>query len=466
MRTIRLALAAALALGCPVAASADTWDVTVGPGNLFAPANLTIQAGDVVRWTNTGAIHNVVADDGSFTSGEPSGGAWVFSHTFPSAGSFPYHCSLHGAPGGVGMAGVVTVQGGGGGSPGSLRFSSAGYSVSETGGAATITVERVGGDDGAVSVQYATANGSAQAGSDYLATSGTLDWASGDDDARTFQVQILDDSLDEANETVQLSLSNPTGGAVLGSPAAATLTIVDDDEPAGSPGTLRFAAGAVSVSEGADMVSLTVVRDGGAIGAVSAQLTTADGTAVAGSDYVAFGQPVVFGDGDATAKVVHVMLIDDAIEESAETFSATLSAPSGGASLGSPSTATVTITDDDVSPICVADDHTLCLNQDRFRVRVTWVDFQGGTGQAFALPYTADSGFFYFFGPDNLEVLVKVLDACVPFERYWVFFAVASNVEYHIEVADTHHGLSKVYDNPPGVFAPATGDTDAFATCP
>ena len=76
----------------------------------FTPAQLTIQVGDVVRWTNVSGTHNVVADDNSFTSGSPSSTAWVYEHTFSSAGSNPYYCSLHGGVGGVGMSGVVTVE--------------------------------------------------------------------------------------------------------------------------------------------------------------------------------------------------------------------------------------------------------------------------------------------------------------------------------------------------------------------
>ena len=122
--------------------------------------------------------------------------------------------------------------------------------------------------------------------------------------------------------------------------------------------------------------------------------------------------------------------------------------------------------DDDFPSVCVEDANTLCLNNDRFRVRVVWTDFEQNTGQAFALPYTADSGFFYFFGADNLEILIKVLNACNPFERYWVYFAVASNVAYTVEVVDVVGQQVKTYTNPPGVYAPATGDNDAFATCP
>lgn len=455
------ALSILLAAG---AARAMVFDVTVGPGTTFSPKNLTIQAGDSVHWVSAGGTHNVRADDNSFTSGA-AGSGWTFTHAFPSAGSFPYHCEVHGGPGGVGMSGTVTVQAAGG-TPGALRFAVASSSISEAGGAATISVQRVGGDNGAVSVGYATANGSAQAGSDYTATSGTLNWADNDDTAKSFQVQVTDDPNDEANETVQLALSNPTGGATLGSPAAATLTIQDNDAPSGSPGTLRLSSASYSATEGGGNATLSVVRDGGTTGAVSVAFATADGGALAGADYLAASGTVNFGAGDNAAKTIEVPLIDDGVEEAPESFTVALSTPGGGAALGAPSSATVTVGDDDFPTVCVEDDHTLCLNNNRFRVRTTWTDFQGTSGQAFALPYTADSGFFYFFDQANLEMLIKVLNACNPFERYWVYFAVASNVEYRVEVVDTGAGQVKTYFNPAGTYAPATGDNDAFATCP
>ena len=101
MRIRRLALAAALA-SIATAAAAVTHDVTVGPGTTFSPSQLTIAAGDTVRWTNAGGVHNAVADGGAFSSGAPASNAWVFSFTFQNAGTFPYHCEVHGAPGGVG----------------------------------------------------------------------------------------------------------------------------------------------------------------------------------------------------------------------------------------------------------------------------------------------------------------------------------------------------------------------------
>jgi YVTN family beta-propeller protein len=114
---------------------------------------------------------------------------------------------------------------------GTLQFSAATYSVGEAGGSVTITVTRVGGSTGAVGASFATSDGTATAGSDYTAASGTLSWADGDSAPKTFVVPILQDALVEGNETVNLTLSAPTGGATLGAPSTAVLTIVDDDAP-------------------------------------------------------------------------------------------------------------------------------------------------------------------------------------------------------------------------------------------
>jgi subtilisin-like proprotein convertase family protein len=115
----------------------------------------------------------------------------------------------------------------GGGTAGTVQFSSATYSVNENGGTATITVTRTGGTS-AFSVNYATSNGTATAGLDYTAASGTLNFADGET-SKTFNVSIIDDTLAEPNETVNLALSGPTNGATIGTPGTAVLTIVDND---------------------------------------------------------------------------------------------------------------------------------------------------------------------------------------------------------------------------------------------
>ncbi len=109
---------------------------------------------------------------------------------------------------------------------------------------------------------------------------------------------------------------------------------------------------------------------------------------------------------------------------------------------------------------------TLCLNDDRFKVEVDWKDFDGRSGPGIALPRTDDSGTFFFFDPDNTELLLKVLDGCRRNGHYWVFYAATTNVEFSISVTDTLSGQSRVYDNPLGRPAPAIIDTQAFATCP
>ena len=76
----------------------------------FSPAQLTINAGDTVRWTNKQGTHNVVSDDNLFTSGDPSSANWVYEFVFDSPGTYPYYCVLHGGPNGSGMAGIINVQ--------------------------------------------------------------------------------------------------------------------------------------------------------------------------------------------------------------------------------------------------------------------------------------------------------------------------------------------------------------------
>ncbi len=197
-----------------------------------------------------------------------------------------------------------------------LQFNSATYSVNEGGGTATISLTRTGGSSGAVSVQYATSNGSATAGQDYTATSGTLTWADGDSSPRSFTVPITDDTLNEANETVNVALSNPGGGATLGSPSTAVLTIVDDD-PAPS-----LSINDVSQAEGNS--STTTFSFSVTLSAASGQPVTADyatvaGTATLGNDFQPASGTLTFVPGE-TQKPITVLVNGDTQDEPDETF--------------------------------------------------------------------------------------------------------------------------------------------------
>ncbi len=121
----------------------------------------------------------------------------------------------------------------------------------------------------------------------------------------------------------------------------------------------------------------------------------------------------------------------------------------------------------DLEP-CVPGPHTLCLNGDRFRVEVDWRDFTGATGLAHVVPGTpsADSGLFWFFSPDNWEMLVKVLDGCEITDHFWVFAGATTDIAYTLRVTDTLTGVAKSYTNPLGNAAAAITDTRALAACP
>ena len=104
----------------------------------------------------------------------------------------------------------------------------------------------------------------------------------------------------------------------------------------------------------------------------------------------------------------------------------------------------------------------LCLGE-RFDVSVDWQDFDGATGPGTAFEISRDSGAFWFFDEDNLELMVKVLDGTAVNGAQWVFYGALSNVEFTGTVTDTETGDSKVYRNPLGTFA-SVGDTEAFGS--
>lgn len=232
--------------------------------------------------------------------------------------------------------------------PGDLQFSNAVYSQSENGGALSVTVSRTSGSAGAVTVDYASLDGTAVAGEDYQAATGTISFADGET-SQMLTVVLTDDSVYEGDEVFTLLLSNPTGGALLGTPTSAVVTIVDN-EPQPNPGTLQFSSAVYSVNEDDGSIAITVNRQGGSDGAVSVDYGTTDGTAVAGMDYTDTTGNLVFADG-VVSQTFNVPIVDDAIYEGDEVLSLTLSNVSGGASLGTVSTATLTILDQDVQSL-------------------------------------------------------------------------------------------------------------------
>ena len=111
---------------------------------------------------------------------------------------------------------------------------------------------------------------------------------------------------------------------------------------------------------------------------------------------------------------------------------------------------------------CAASADTLCLNGGRFRVRVNWRAASLGTrGVGWAVPLTSDTGSFWFFSDNNIELVVKVVDGRSFNGRIWVFYGALSDVEYTIAVTDSQTGTVRTYRNPQGRLA-SVADTAAF----
>ncbi|BAP54808.1 Na-Ca exchanger/integrin-beta4 [Thioploca ingrica] len=227
------------------------------------------------------------------------------------------------------------------------------YAVTEAEGKINITVERVGDNRRATTVDYATQDETALVGQDYTATQGTLKWDIGDSQAKTVTVPIIVDTNPEINETFNLSLSNPTNLAQLGIPTKAQITILDslgDPTTTLSPGWLQFTTPRYQVLEEGKNVILAVSRIQGNHGAVSVAYKTQDETATANQDYTAVQSVLAWADGETSDKNILIPIRTDTLPEGDETFSVYLSNPTGEASLGTLSQATVSILDSLATP--------------------------------------------------------------------------------------------------------------------
>ena len=219
-------------------ASAANHVVTAQSNLTFSPSNLTIDAGDTVTFQNGGGIHNVVSDPGSVTSfrcangcdgaggnGNLSGASWSATVTFPTAGTIGYFCQAHGAPGGSGMSGTITVNAV---AVPALSISNASLSEGNSGTKlATFTISLSQTSGSAVTYNIATTNGTATAGSDYVASSLTGQSIPAGMTSKTFNVTINGDTAPEPNETFNVTVSNVVGATVADGTGVGT--IVNDD---------------------------------------------------------------------------------------------------------------------------------------------------------------------------------------------------------------------------------------------
>ena len=192
-----------------------------------------------------------------------------------------------------------------------------------------------------VSVNYATANGTAVSGKDYQAAQGTLTFAPGET-SRTVSVTALDDTQDEPAETFALNLSSPANATL--NAASASGTILDTDA------TPRLSVADASGDEGGSL-AFVVSTPTSSVSEITVNYATANGTAVSGQDYQAAQGTLTFAPGE-TSGTISVSTVDDTLEETVETFALALSSPAN-ASLGDAGAAG-TILDDDTVQLSVS----------------------------------------------------------------------------------------------------------------
>ena len=218
-----------------------------------------------------------------------------------------------------------------------LQVESSAYGTAEDGKSMLIGVTRNDDGDFPVTVDFVTADDSALAGLDYEATSGTLSFAPGEH-RKWVPLSILNDGLRESSETFRLTLVTSTGGGILGAPASATVTILDNDPGVG------LERSSYAISEHESPLTVRVLRGNDMeLGPFTVDISTVDQTAMSGLDYATTQAALHFAQGEIT-KSVEIQVYPDDLEEPEERFRLVLGNLSGAPSLGT-SRATVYLLD-------------------------------------------------------------------------------------------------------------------------
>lgn len=227
---------------------------------------------------------------------------------------------------------------------GRAQFNVTGMTVSETQATATFAITRTGNTSSPLTVQYATSNGTAAPGTDYTAATGSVTFAAGET-TKNVVVQLKNDTVDEFDETVLLTLSdfNATGQAS-GSLSATILTITDDDAP---PSISINDATVVEGSSGAPVRSFTLTLSAPSDKPIDVHMTSTPVTATQVTDYSAINASTTIPPG-ATSRSISFLVNGDTVFEDDETFTVTLSNPINVTI--DRGTATITIQNDDPLP--------------------------------------------------------------------------------------------------------------------
>ena len=264
--------------------------------------------------------------------------------------------------------------------------------------------------DAAVTVRYRTgaAHDTATAGTDYTPASGILRFPAGSTAARIIEVTVADDALNEPDEALTLTLSDPQHAVLAGGGTAATATgtIEDDDEPP------ELSIAGANMSEGDGGMRFVVTLDRASARTVTVRYASADYTATAGADYTPVGGTLTFAAG-TTARTIAVPIADDTLDEpEAEEFTVTLSTALHGTVAAGGGRATGIIRDDDDPPRARIADASLGESAESMRFTVT---LDAASGRLVTMAYyttdgTATAGTDYVQASGTLAFAVRTTE--------------------------------------------------------
>src|SRR6185369_6185012 len=279
---------------------------------------------------------------------------------------------------------------------------------------AVLTVSLSAATAQTVTVNYATANGTATAGTDYVSTNGTLTFLPGQT-SQTITVTVFGDALDELDETILVNLTAATNATI--ADGQGVVTIVDDDA---APVLAINDVSVVEGNSGTTNAVLTVSLSAASAQTVTVNYATANGTATAGTDYVSTNSTLTFLPGQ-TSQTITVTVLGDALDELDETILVNLTAATNATI--SDGQGVVTILDDDDAPVLSINDLTvvesnsgttnavLTVSLSSAAVQTVTVNYATANGTALAgTDYVSTNGTLTFLpGQTSQTITVKVL---------------------------------------------------------
>jgi hypothetical protein len=384
------------------------------------------------------------------------------------------------------------------GEPGAAVFDDVAFYGSEDAGSAVVTLERVGGESGPLSVRLRTRDLSASAPIDYTARDLVVTWDHQDDQPKLVTLAIVDDFTPESSELIEILLETvPAAGQPQGSPlGAATVAIADDDGSQGCApadahlcllgGRFRVEVEWRNQRNGAHGFghALTGSDQSGYfwffnVENVELIVKVLDGRPITGAHWLFSGglsdvEYWVTVTDTATGAVKLYRNVPGNIcgvgdtgafpQSGAATASTTVEGSSLRALGGLTQEGLAVVGEPLLTPraACVPGPLVLCVLDGRFQVEVTWRNHRTGqTGVGSAIPFSDQSGFFWFFNAANIELVVKALDGRGGNGMFWFFYGALSDVEYTIRVTDTVTQQVRSYNNAGGNIC-GVGDINAF----